>query len=164
MGAYERPGVEPLALALQDRHGLNVNMLLWCLWCGAYFREPGELVIRKAIDQTHRWNHEVTKPLRAARTALKFDFPGADIERQGALRLKIKDDELAAERIELDTLERLALDALAAASPPGGTERARRAVALYARLAGAARTPGFTVSLLEELIANTLDLVESKTP
>ena len=31
---YARPGVAEACLALQDRHGLDVNILLLCCWLG----------------------------------------------------------------------------------------------------------------------------------
>ena len=32
---YGRPGVAPACLALQDRHGLDVNLLLFCCWAAS---------------------------------------------------------------------------------------------------------------------------------
>lgn len=152
-------------LRLQDEHGLNVNLVLWCLWCGAYFDDAPEYVVRKAADLTQKWNCEVTARLRAARRALKSAPPdAAGVASKDALALavealreRVKADELASERIEQDMLETMTHGALTPASGPSGAPaRARRALAAYARLAGAAKTPGFTIAILENLIENTL--------
>lgn len=151
MDFYARPGVEALLLALQDRHGLSVNMLLWCLWCGAHFEPPGDLVVRKANDLSRRWSDAVTSPLRAARRALKA--PPIQSEAVPALKEQIKTCELGAERIEQAALERLALDNLARSGAlESAAGRARKALAAYIRLTGAVKTEGFSVSLIEDLI------------
>ena len=35
LDVYGRPGVAPACLALQDRHGLDVNLLLFCCWAAS---------------------------------------------------------------------------------------------------------------------------------
>ncbi|OFW99854.1 MAG: TIGR02444 family protein [Alphaproteobacteria bacterium RIFCSPHIGHO2_12_FULL_63_12] len=150
---YARPGVEPTLLALQDRHGLSVNMLVWCLWCGAHFQTPTDLVVRKAVDISTRWSAAVTMPLREARRALKAPPIQAPKEMTASLRAQIVKDELAAEKIEQAALERLAVENLVAAeSPAEAAVRARKALAAYIRLTDAAKSHGFSVSLIENLI------------
>lgn len=140
-------------LALQDRHGLSVNMLLWCLWCGVHFETPGDLVIKKAVETSSAWSGAVTAPLRAARRHLHAPSLQAPREELIALKTRILNDELAAEKIEQDALGRLAAENLVGATrAEGGATRARKALAAYIRLTGAAKTPGFSVSLIENLI------------
>ena len=38
LAVYGRPGVAPACLALQQRHGADVNLLLFCAWFGAAHR------------------------------------------------------------------------------------------------------------------------------
>lgn len=151
---YQRAGVEPLLLKLQDAHRLNVNIVLWCLWSGGRYETPPDLVIRKAIDLVDTWSARISAPLRAARRALKSPPPQAPTGDVVALRAAVKAAELDAERIELAMLEEVASEAMTScADRRDAPSRARRQLAIYARLAGAARTDGFSVSLLEELIA-----------
>lgn len=151
--AYAAPGVEPLLLALQDRHSLNVNMLLWVLWCAERFEAADDIVIRKADDLSRRWSSTVTAPLRAVRRTLKsppLNVSGAAAE---ALGNQIKKSELAAEQIEQEALEALAIECLKPARETAGAPaRARKSLAAYVRLTDAIKTPGFSVSLLENLI------------
>lgn len=158
---YARPDAERLLVALQDRHGLSVNMLLWCLWCGANFEAPGELIVRKADDMSRQWSANVTAPLRMARRTLKAPpIMVPEIERE-ALRERIKAAELEAERLEQAALEKLAKDNLTPRPGVNASSRARKALAAYIRLTDAAKTPGFSVSLLEDLIGLTFPPSES---
>ena len=151
---YARPGVERLLLTLQDRHGLNVNMLLWCLWCGAHFETPADLILRKAHHLSRRWTGAVTSPLRAARRALSDSPIQTPNEEASALKAQILQSELTAERIEQTALGRLAIENLAGARDrEGAVTRARKTVAGYVRLTGAAKTAGFSAALLEDLIS-----------
>lgn len=160
--AYKRPGVEPLLLALQDRHLLNVNMVLWCVFVGAFIGAPGDLVVRRAADLATHWTSAVTERLRAVRRTLKSPPMQVDGAAATALRAEVARTELAAEKIEQDMLETLAVENVAVETVADGTDRARRALAVYVRQTGAARTEGFSVSLLEELIALTLAPYESR--
>ena len=77
------------------------------------------------------------------------------------LRENVKAAELDAERIEQSLLEALTLENLAPDESADGRGRARRALAAYARLAEAAKSPGFSVTLLEELIEISFPASES---
>jgi uncharacterized protein (TIGR02444 family) len=160
---YARQGAEPVLLRLQDAHGLNVNLLLWCLWCGVAFREPPEIVLRKAVDLSSSWTLAATAPLRSVRRNLKTPPRAAPADAARRLRDGVKAAELAAEEVEQQMLEALARQALelAPAAAAGARARARRNLASYVRLVDAARTPGFSVSLLEGLIELTFPPSES---
>jgi uncharacterized protein (TIGR02444 family) len=97
LAAYRRPGVEEILLDLQDRHGLDVNLLLFACWIGATGR--GRLsngMWTELIGATADWRATVIEPLRAVRRQLKGqdDMPGAAMLRQGVKAL-----ELDAERV-----------------------------------------------------------------
>lgn len=71
LALYAKPDVAPACLALQNRHGLNVNLLLFCLWAGQNGRTlaPGEFErVGAAIAP---WEDSVIKPLRRVRDWLK---------------------------------------------------------------------------------------------
>lgn len=77
---YERPGVEAACLALQDRHDLNVNLMLWALWladCGVVLNEP---TFERAKTAVAPWQEEVVGPLRAVRRQLRFQIEHADAD------------------------------------------------------------------------------------
>jgi len=159
---YSKPGVEARLLSLQDAHGLNVNLLLWGLWCAERFEAPPELVIRKAVDVTHQWPTEVTTAIRGVRRTLKAPPPQAPAAAAAELRERLKHDELMAEKIEQEMLEALAIGNLKrCAIPAGAAARARKTLAAYVRMTSAARSPGFSVSLLENLIELTFPTSDS---
>lgn len=93
LALYARPGVAAACLELQDRRGLDVNVLLFAAWAGAAcgVRLSAEELSR--IDGTvSTWRNEVVRPLRAVRRRVK----GED----AALYERLKASELAAERIQ----------------------------------------------------------------
>ena len=92
---YGRPGVEDILLKLQDRLGLDVNLMLFACWTGATGRgrlTGGEWA--RLIEGTAGWRENVVAPLRSVRRHLKGrgDLPGA-----AALRERVKALELEAE-------------------------------------------------------------------
>jgi uncharacterized protein (TIGR02444 family) len=100
---YARPGVAPACLTLQDRHGTDVNLLLFAAWVGWSGRRrltPADLA--RADGAIAPWRRGVVEPLRAVRRAVKEE-PGAD-----DLYRAVKSAELAAERHAQDRLESLA--------------------------------------------------------
>lgn len=150
--AYARPGASAALLRLQDDFDLNVNILLWCCWCAKTRGAVPDLALRKAMDLTAEWSREVSAPLRAARRALKAAPRQADAAGAEALRVKVKEAELDSEKLEQSMLENLARDSLAPqAEAPDAPAAARRSLARYADLSGAARLKGFSTLLLDDV-------------
>jgi uncharacterized protein (TIGR02444 family) len=113
-------------IALQDRAGCDVNLMLFALWFGVSGRSPlskEELSIAGRIARPI--STDIVKPLRALRRKLSSN-PDADVQR---LREGIKALELAAEKVIQDRLGRSARPAF------GDTNPAARAAAAYANLA-----------------------------
>jgi uncharacterized protein (TIGR02444 family) len=108
---YRRPGVAEACLALQDRQGLDVNLLLFCCWAGSKGQRLDAEDIARLRRSVGEWQQAVVAPLRGVRRRLK-DLPDKDSGQAGALRQAVKDCELDAERIEQAMLH----DALAAGS------------------------------------------------
>jgi len=102
---YSRDEVAAACLALQTRHGLDVNVLLYCIWLGA---ERGVLLSEtdaaRIVENVNRWHDGVVRPLRAMRVRLKDDPHGAPKAMADMLRNEIKRAELDAERIEQQLL------------------------------------------------------------
>lgn len=98
---YDRPGVAPACLALQDRCGLDVNLLLLCCWTAAEGRRTlPEPALRALIAAAAPWQDTVLRPLRAARRGLKVGVAGVPEADSDALRRRVAALELEAERIE----------------------------------------------------------------
>lgn len=68
---YGMAGFGPACIAFQDRHGLVVNLLIFCLWAAHNGQrlESGDLA--RLEDTIAPWEAEITNPLRAARRWLK---------------------------------------------------------------------------------------------
>ena len=96
---YARPGVAEACLDLQDRHGIDVNLLLFCAWAGAQGRrlDGGDLGLLRSVSRP--WHDEVVAPLRTARRWLKQQ--SAVPEDLGeTFREEVKTLELQAEMLE----------------------------------------------------------------
>ena len=104
LAVYPRTGVADACLALQDRHGADVNLLLFCLW---WARHGGGRLTAAELDSARAaagaWQSRVVGPLRAARRALKAPL-GAPPGPAEKLRQRVKDLELEAERLEQSML------------------------------------------------------------
>ncbi|MDH3475008.1 MAG: TIGR02444 family protein [Rhodospirillales bacterium] len=98
LAIYERPGVPEACLGLQDRHGLDVNLLLFCCWAGSRGRALAAGDMARLVEAAGPWHDEVVRPLRAARRWLKGQT-AAPAEPTEALREAIKAQELEAERL-----------------------------------------------------------------
>jgi uncharacterized protein (TIGR02444 family) len=121
---YARPCVSEALIALQDRVGLDVNLMLFALWLGVSGRSltKEELAIADQIARPIR--ADIVEPLRELRRKLRAD-PDVDVQH---LREGIKALELAAEKVIQVRLGRTA-------RPGGrGADLAARAAAARANL------------------------------
>ena len=126
LSVYGRPGVAEACLEVQDRHGADVNLVLWAAWTGAV---QGHLLTLAEVEAARAavtdWHREVVVPLRARRRRLKTGPAPAPDEGTEALRRRIKTAELEAERIEQAALS---------AHPPHPARRTSPQDALTANL------------------------------
>ena len=96
---YARRGVAEACLALQERHRLDVNLLLFCAWAGSNGRrlDGGDIgLLRSAARPGH---DQVVAPLRAARRWLKQQTSVPESLGE-AFREEVKALELQAEMLE----------------------------------------------------------------
>ncbi len=131
---YRRDGVAEACLALQESHGIDVNVLLFCCWLGESGRgalAPKEMA--GALALVDRWHRDVVRSLRAVRNRIKGGFGDIDVEYSDPLRGQIMASELDAEHVEHMTLM-AAFERPAAEPMPPAEARAKDAagnVALY---------------------------------
>jgi len=124
---YGRAGVEAACLELQQRHGIDVNLVLLCLWLGERGTALDGEMLARLCHAAGRWQGEVVRPLRAVRQRLKErisdrepnsvagDWPGLAT----ALRERVIALELDTEHLEQLHLARIvsSLPVSAAAGP-----------------------------------------------
>ena len=106
LGFYARPGVAPACLALQERLGVDVNVLLLAAF--AFARHGTALdgaAIADADGRVSAWRSEVVAALRRVRTTLKTGPAPAPDRWTDDLREGVKALELRAERIALSVLD-----------------------------------------------------------
>lgn len=116
--AYAAPGAQVACVALQDGHGQSVCYLLWAAWAAAEGRGTAS-ALGRAAEIARAWESVALEPLRAARTGLKAQASGIDPAARMALRGRIAEDELTAERLLLVALEELVGPSEGAARPLG---------------------------------------------
>lgn len=145
---YAQPEVEQVCLMLQDKLGLDVNLLLACLWVGVSGR--GRLDGEELADleqQVAFWHLEIVEPMRQVRRRLKelARFGG---ERFAAMRKSVSASELEAEQVEQQMLEQ----ALEHRHPDPETGQVRRlSDALHNLLQLLARTEGMEPGWLRSM-------------
>lgn len=115
---YRKPGVAAACIGLQDRLGIDVNVVLFCLWMAACGQTVAPATMRLAAGLSRVWSANVVGPLRGARRFLKpLELP--------ELRGAVARVELAAERVEQDLLWRIAPRRVPPPRPPSdAAERA----------------------------------------
>lgn len=120
---YARAGVKDALLELQDRHGLDVNLMLWCVWLAEQGREPGP-ALDPAIELAQDWTRRVTGKVRSARREAAAD-PAISGLYQALLSA-----ELEAERVLQDRLAEFWPQCPVTSAPPKA--QAARALSAYA--------------------------------
>ncbi|MFW2403724.1 MAG: TIGR02444 family protein [Gammaproteobacteria bacterium] len=109
LSLYGRPGVADACLFLQDRYGLDVNIILFCVWVGSTGRGPLENNdVDACIRRTRDWRDRVIEPLRQIRRACRDEPLGVPEFLLEVFRPSMHDVELDAEHVEQLILEELA--------------------------------------------------------
>lgn len=132
---YGEPGVAEACVALQDRCGVDVNVLLLTLFTTRLTSSaPSAVTLAEADCFIREWRGEIVKPLRAIRRRLKLGpapAPGGAAE---VLRQRIKSAELFAEQIEQAALAAWFEGRDAGSAATGGcAEALARVIAFYAQ-------------------------------
>ncbi|MGV1006098.1 MAG: TIGR02444 family protein [Candidatus Nanopelagicales bacterium] len=111
MALYAHDGVPDACLHLQNRHDLDVPVVLFAAFVGAVRHQTltasGVEAARARVDA---WHREVVRPLRAVRQRLKTGPAPAPNDSTARLRGQVQKIEIEAELIELDQLDALIPD------------------------------------------------------
>jgi len=116
---YAQSGVRDACLELQDKHQLDVNLILFCIWHGCNQGELSEEILQQAVSWSDLWGQQVIKPLRHMRRWLKnppttVHLPAATVD---SYREAVKQLELQGEKLQQNGLQ----DILKAAGNPRET-------------------------------------------
>ena len=157
-------GAQAACLVLQDKFGLDVNMLLFCCWSAARGKVLSGAKTEEILVITGPWRRNVIEPLRSARRWLKgragqgLKGPIDPTESED-LRRRILELELEGEKVE----QALIIDVHSAAPDPidgaatdaslSARQRASLNLITYARIIGAGQTMEIT-SQLEALVSS----------
>ena len=90
-GFYAREGVAAECLRLQDEHGVDVNLLLYCLWCASLGRALDGDCLEALDSAVAEWRDKVVVRLRGLRRSLT----GSGVDE---IREAVKAAELLAEQ------------------------------------------------------------------
>ncbi|MCW5691942.1 MAG: TIGR02444 family protein [Pseudolabrys sp.] len=105
---YTAPGVADECLRLQDDHGIDVNILLFCAYAAVVAKVMLSAQDLAELDREVAGIREgVVVPLRVCRRAMKQGIATLGPEQQNEaqqLRTRVKEIELAAEYLEQDRL------------------------------------------------------------
>jgi len=127
---YAVPGVAPACIELQDRAGVDVNVLFFLLWNAAQGRTLSQAEVADIDRKVGAWRDVAVVPLRSIRRALRTPpaIMAADVAE--GFRNRIKAAELEAERLQQEALYRLAQPVIGSAAP-SAVEAARASIAAY---------------------------------
>lgn len=137
---YSSEGVGAACIALQERRGIDVNLVLFNAWNGASGR--GVLSQREldaALAAAAAWNRDIVCGLRAVRDRLKGGIAPVPKERGDALRKRILKIE-----IDCEHAEQLALASAVERPAQADIPTAQRAEDAVANITAYFRRHGFT--------------------
>jgi len=101
LSLYRKPGVADACLFVQDRYGLNVNLVLFCVWIadsghGSLSVENVAAAVRRIMD----WEQQVVRPLREIRRSSRHESLGVPEFLLETFQSQIETTELEAEHVE----------------------------------------------------------------
>lgn len=105
---YSQPGVEKAILSLQNRMGVDINMVLFCVWLAYRGSNGNDLAqhLAGALQMSREWQRDLVEPIRTCRENLKIVIDGPDLigrnrEVANALRERLKANELDLEALQI---------------------------------------------------------------
>jgi len=104
LGVYQKDGVSPACIALQDRLGLDVNFLLLCLYAGSRGHKLGTESFARIEERVAPWRKHVIHPLRGVRRWLK-EQQLLEKTQSGQLRRAVLGYEIESEGVQQRLME-----------------------------------------------------------
>lgn len=150
---YRLAELEREVLFLQDRYGLNVNVLLFCLWHSHLQSPPlSNGFFERVVSALEQWHEGVVLPVRRARRFLKsVSAPLIGADEREILRKQVLSAEIALEEGEQKTICRsfdLEMPDAASSSPSAiNPECGRSSLRNYAQVQRAEDVPEVRESL-----------------
>ncbi len=135
--AYGQDGVSEDCMLLQDRHHMNVNVILWCIWTGQCGWLLADEAVGTVIESVRDFNLYAVERLREVRrflSAPKVGYPHTELQR---LRRALLEIELSGEQL---IQHRLARETFAVAGPPPEASQTSPAMAARAHFAASTRS------------------------
>ena len=96
LAVYSRAGVAEECLALQEKAGADVNVLLFCAWTGTQAIVLSRDDIEQALRLVVAWQDNVVRPLRGVRQSMK----ALEHHESESFSARVKSIEIEAEQIE----------------------------------------------------------------
>lgn len=108
---YSSTEISTACLDLQNKYGIDVNLLLLCCWSGACVGELSEESLSQALNYSKQWREQVVSPLRQTRRWMKSNMPIDQSQQIGfhEVRDEIKAVELRAEKHQQSVLEQIVM-------------------------------------------------------
>ena len=155
LGIYRLPGIPAACLTLQDRHGVDVNVMLYALWLSGQGRALATADITEIITAMAPWKTNVVVALRGVRRVLRDHREATGIaasafaeEAVQKLRDRIKSVELEAERLQQEALCALK-PPQAWGQPAAPAAAAAQNIDAYAQALGAEFDPAARQAMLD---------------
>ena len=147
---YRQHEVADACIALQEKAGVDVNLLLFLLWHATQKRALSQADVAELERRIAPWRNMTVIPLRTMRRALKSPptlVAGASAE---LFRTKIKAVELEAERLQQEAMHAMAAGIVSEAAP-SSEAAARASIAAYENVTGHPFTPAAVDTLIAAL-------------
>lgn len=176
LSVYEEPSVAENCLHLQDAFSLDVNLLLFCCWCGCQGVALSPSLLAPVITFSAVWQQNLLAPLRTCRRWLKTgQGSGIDDRPQTVqeIRTTLRQLELSAEKYQQSRLVDLITATLSGSSDekfqypkPDSTESCRALIRanLDIYIAAVSVTLPQTDRLLQPLIETSLTVCPLPAP
>ena len=148
LGYYRGAGVSEACLELQDRCGVDVNVVLFLLWMASQKRVLTADQVKRLADKVRPWQTDVIGPIRALRRMLKSDAPLLDKGSAELFRTRIKAVELESERLQQEAMYGL-VESLKTESVTSVAAAAQANIAAYENAVGRP----FTKAAVDTMIA-----------
>ena len=101
LDVYRREGVSEALIMFQDRHNLDVNIMLLCLWAGHSGRGVlADSDFEHALKVSAAWNPDIVCAIREVRIRLRQEIELVPTGLREAIRKTLLDLEIECEHVE----------------------------------------------------------------